>query len=123
MAMAQAWHGFGRWAISVGTGNLHIDEDAFRAETLRRCTSTTARAISGRKLCPPAWRWKRGSLTGVSASRDLDNDGNADIFAVTAGGIYPEVRENYNHAARGIPATRGKGRVRVSCSDAGGGRV
>ncbi len=32
---------------------------------------------------------------------DLDNDGNPDIFAVT-GGIYPEVRENYTHASRGL---------------------
>ena len=33
---------------------------------------------------------------------DLDNDGNPDIFAVT-GGIYPEVRDNYNTPRVRVP--------------------
>jgi hypothetical protein len=50
---------------------------------------------------------------------DLDNDGNPDIFAVT-GGIYPEVRENYN-TPRLVFRNLGKGQFEELLEQAGPG--
>ena len=59
--------------------------------------------------CAPGSRVETRFVTWGVGIADLDNDGNPDIFCVT-GGIYPEVRENYHHAAHGLPES-GQGTV------------
>ncbi len=58
-------------------------------------------------------------VTWGALAADLDNDGNPDIFCVT-GGIYPEVRDNYN-TPRVIFRNLGNGRFEELLGQAGPG--
>jgi hypothetical protein len=99
-------------------GNLHIVKTHFAGDTpavyfndgkgnFRDAALSSGLAVETRFV---TW--------GVGVA-DLDNDGNADIFAVT-GGIYPEVRENYN-TPRVVFRNLGKGRFEELLEQAGPG--
>ena len=115
--MVQAGMGLGVGDIR-GDGNLHIVKTHFANDTpavyfndgkgnFRDATLPSGLAVETRFV---TW--------GVGVA-DLDNDGNADIFAVT-GGIYPEVRENYL-TPRVVFRNLGKGRFEELLDQAGPG--
>ena len=115
--MVQAGMGLGVGDIRMD-GNLHIVKTHFAGDTpavyfndgkgnFRDATLPSGLAVETRFV---TW--------GVGVA-DLDNDGNADIFAVT-GGIYPEVRENYN-TPRVVFRNLGKGRFEELLEQAGPG--
>ena len=115
--MVQAGMGLGVGDIR-GDGNLHIVKTHFAGDTpavyfndgkgnFRDAALSSGLAVETRFV---TW--------GVGVA-DLDNDGNADIFAVT-GGIYPEVRENYN-TPRVVFRNLGKGHFEELLDQAGPG--
>jgi len=115
--MVQAGMGLGVGDIRMD-GNLHIVKTHFAGDTpavyfndgkgnFRDAALSSGLAVETRFV---TW--------GVGVA-DLDNDGNADIFAVT-GGIYPEVRENYN-TPRVVFRNLGKGRFEELLEQAGPG--
>jgi hypothetical protein len=115
--MVQAGMGLGVGDIRMD-GNLDIVKTHFAGDTPAvyfndgKGNFRDAALLSGLAVETRFVTW------GVGVA-DLDNDGNADIFAVT-GGIYPEVRENYR-TPRVVFRNLGKGHFEELLEQAGPG--
>ena len=115
--MVQAGMGLGVGDIR-GDGNLHIVKTHFAGDTPAVYFNDGKGNFRDGSLSSGLAVETRFVTWGVGVA-DLDNDGNADIFAVT-GGIYPEVRENYN-TPRVVFRNLGKGRFEELLEQAGPG--
>jgi hypothetical protein len=115
--MVQAGMGLGVGDIR-GDGNLDIVKTHFAGDTPAVYFNDGKGNFRDAAL-PSGLAVETRFVTWGVGVADLDNDGNADIFAVT-GGIYPEVRENYN-TPRVVFRNLGKGRFEELLEQAGPG--
>jgi hypothetical protein len=115
--MVQAGMGLGVGDLRMD-GNLHIVKTHFAGDTPAVYFNDGKGNFRDAAL-PSGLAVETRFVTWGVGVADLDNDGNADIFAVT-GGIYPEVRENYN-TPRVVFRNLGQGRFEELLDQAGPG--